>query len=57
MLKNKIEKKSISKKKLKSTDYRLSQSCIEQITINYEVKSSINEILKYKIRERSINFE
>jgi hypothetical protein len=58
MLKNKIKKKkSISKKKLGSTKYRPSQSCLKQITINYEVKSPINQILKYKIRERSINFK
>ena len=58
MLKNKIKKKSISKKKkLGSTKYRPSQSCLKQITINYEVKSPINQILKYKIRKRSINFK
>jgi hypothetical protein len=59
MLKNKIKKKSISKKKKKlgSTKYRPSQSCLKQITINYEVKSPINQILKYKIRKRSINFK
>jgi hypothetical protein len=60
MLKNKILKKSQlvkKKKKLGSTKYRPSQSCLKQITINYEVKSPINQILKYKIRERSINFK
>ena len=59
MLKNKIKKKSqlVKKKKLGSTKYRPSQSCLKQITINYEVKSPINQILKYKIRERSINFK